>query len=730
MMMVNIAVLSALGVIAALLFCLRQILKKNKIFAEYTEKRLYQQELIIAITQSLISSDDSGTLIHNALMMLGMSMKLSRCFLARPNGETGSIQFLYEWVDSKQQLSPLPRREISFASGDILYDVFIVRGDVHLACDNIDDTPELAGAFGGAEFKSFVCVPVTLYSQFWGIIIAQCDTTRHWEEGDIRLLKLAAGAVVSLLMRVETESELIRAKELAELSSRAKTNFLSRMSHEMRTPMNAIIGMTTIARDSADPEKIINCLAKINEASVHLLGVINDILDMSKIETGKFDIVIQEFDFEKMLKRVCGMMDFKLKEKKLNFIVRVDLNIPPRIIADEQRLAQVLINLLANAVKFTSPGGTIIFAVKIVAVEGDLYTLRFNVIDSGIGISSEQIGRLFLPFEQADGGTARKFGGTGLGLPVSKNIVELMGGKIWVESEQEKGSDFAFEVTVERGKTQGSAPSAPPRENPRILVIDEAGDVLDFFREYAAYFQIPCETVSGESDFLRLIKNSGDGSFDFIFVDWRAAAAGFVSIEKLREAFGRDASVIIISQTEWETIKTDALAAGADGFISKPLFSSTITETIGRCLETEKTSDGWDDIIGVFAGKSALLADDVEINQEIVLSLLEKTGIAVDCAGNGAEAVKLFQTNPAKYDVILMDIHMPETDGYEAVRQIRAFESAAKNPEKPRGIPVIAMTANVFQDDIEKCLAAGMNGHIGKPVELDTLIALLREYLL
>ncbi|HCC38006.1 MAG TPA: hypothetical protein DEQ14_10555 [Treponema sp.] len=187
---------------------------------------------------------------------------------------------------------------------------------------------------------------------------------------------------------------------------------------------------------------------------------------------------------------------------------------------------------------------------------------------------------------------------------------------------------------------------------------------------------------------------------------------------------------MIISQTEWETIKTDALAAGADGFISKPLFSSTITETIGRCLETEKTSDGWDDIIGVFAGKSALLADDVEINQEIVLSLLEKTGIAVDCAGNGAEAVKLFQTNPAKYDVILMDIHMPETDGYEAVRQIRAFESAAKNPEKPRGIPVIAMTANVFQDDIEKCLAAGMNGHIGKPVELDTLIALLREYLL
>jgi signal transduction histidine kinase/DNA-binding response OmpR family regulator len=572
----------------------------------------------------------------------------------------------------------------------------------------------------------------------------ECEVPLIRKDGEIRSLgvlifttdskKQGLGFIaMDITEKRRLEQEIISAKELAEQSNRVKNNFLSRMSHEMRTPMNAIIGMTTIARSSQDKQRIEYCLDKIHEASLHLLGLITDILDMSKIEAGKLDLFYSDFDFEMMLKKVTAMMDFKINEKRQKFLVRLEPDVPPRIIADEQRLSQILMKLLFNASKFTPEEGTISLTVKKTGGKDNLRTLRFDVVDSGIGISPEQMDSLFTLFEQADGTSARKYDGAGLGLSITKSIIELMGGEIWVHSEAGKGSAFTFEITVEQGKTP--EPAEAPGENPwgrlRILAVDDSRDVLEYFREYAERMKINCVTASNGLEACELCKLMEDkeAPFDIVFVDWRMPGMNGIEVaEKIKTRFGDKIVVVMISAAEWETIEEDAKKAGVDGFVPKPLFPSALTDCINRCIsQIDITKNGLEiqaEQKDDFSGQTILLAEDVEINREIVLALLEDTGISIDCAADGVEAVKLFTETPAKYRVIFMDIHMPEMDGYEAARRIRALPAA-----EAKTIPIIAMTANVFQEDIKKCIAAGMNDHIGKPVDRDKLIFQLRKHL-
>jgi CheY-like chemotaxis protein len=385
--------------------------------------------------------------------------------------------------------------------------------------------------------------------------------------------------------------------EHARQASLAKSDFLSNMSHEMRTPLTAVIGMTSIGRAAADMKKKDYAFDKIEEASTHLLGVINDILDMSKIEANKLELSPAEFDFEKLLQRVVNVSSFRVEERHQQLTVAVDGSIPRSIVCDDQRLAQVITNLLSNAVKFTPEYGSIHLGAQLEKIENGSCTIRVEVTDTGIGISAEQQARLFTSFEQAESSTSRKFGGTGLGLAISKRIVELMGGRIWIVSELGQGSTFAF--TIEAGT--GSAEGATDESEGAASAPEESND----FKEY------------------RII-----------------------------------------------------------------------------------------------------LAEDVEINREIVQSILEPTGLAIDCAVNGAEAVRLFAENPGRYDMIFMDLQMPEMDGYEATRRIRAMDDG-----RARLIPIVAMTANVFREDIEKCLSTGMNDHVGKPLNFEEVLEKLRKYL-
>jgi len=416
---------------------------------------------------------------------------------------------------------------------------------------------------------------------------------------------LLAVALSTVLIRID------KAKEKAGEESKQKSAFLANMSHEIRTPMNAIIGMTYIGKSADDIPRKDYCFEKITSASQHLLGVINDILDMSKIEANMFELNSEDFDFEKMIMRVINIVSFRADEKKQIITVNIDKYIPRILTGDDQRLAQVTANLLGNAVKFTPENGKIELDACLISAQDGVYTICVTVKDSGIGISHEQQKQLFRAFQQADSRIARKFGGTGLGLAISKNIIEMMGGKMELESEPGKGSSFSYYFNAERGTGQELIP------------------------------------------------------------------------------------------------------------------------------EEEKI-----DYNGIFDGYKILLAEDVEINREIIEVLVEPTKIKMDCAVNGKEAVAIYKKAPEEYDLILMDVQMPEMDGYEATALIREFEETSDDKESAsftegetrrnppnRRIPIVAMTANVFREDIEKCIEVGMNDHIGKPLDVNEFLSMLRKHL-
>ena len=439
--------------------------------------------------------------------------------------------------------------------------------------------------------------------------VFRCNTMPIQDDNGIITDVVGASADVTGMIRMQKDLE--EARKAAEAASVAKSEFLSRMSHEIRTPMNAIIGMTQIAQNSNEEERIKNCLGKIDNASKHLLALINDILDISKIEANKLEIQKGVFSLEKCISSISNIIAVKAEEKKLSFSLNFNESLPKYLEGDELRFTQVIINLLGNAIKFTPENGFVSMDVSERGRENDACILEIKIRDNGIGITDKQQKNLFKPFEQGDGSITREYGGTGLGLAICKSIVELMGGNLWVESEIGKGSIFAFTARMR---------------------------------------------ISGEADYEQI-----------------DAAKSGKSAEQNREA----------------------------------------------------AMEGIEDL----SGFTVLLAEDVEINREIVYAILEDSRINIDHAENGEKAVEMYTAAPDKYDIILMDLQMPVMDGIEATRRIRAYEE--KQPsERPQGIPIVAMTANVFREDVDKCMAAGMNDHIAKPIDSDLLMEKLIHYLI
>jgi PAS domain S-box-containing protein len=527
--------------------------------------------------------------------------------------------------------------------------------------------------------------------------------------------------------RAREEAE--RAREIAERASEAKSEFLANMSHEMRTPMNAIIGMTNIARSSSDIEKKNYCLGKIDDASNHLLGVINDILDMSKIEANKLDLSYTEFNFEKMLIKMANVINFRVDEKHQVFHVQIDKDIPRTIVCDEQRLSQVIANLLSNAVKFTPENGVITLRARKVSEENDDCVFQIEVIDTGIGITEEQKNRLFHSFAQADSSTSRKFGGTGLGLAISKRIVEMMNGSIWIESELGKGSTFAFRFHALHGTSEQNESLLTPGvnwDNIRVLVVDDSWEIRECFKDIAGRIGIGCDLASGGLEACKYVEENGP--YDVYFIDWKMPGMNGIELSRRIKEYGTGKSVIImISATDWNLIEDEAREVGVSKFIQKPLFASAIADCINQCLGTESgifDKKEKQDVTNCFADYKLMLVEDVDINREILISVLESTALEIVCAENGVEAVEMFGAAPNDFDMIFMDVHMPEMDGYEATRHIRRMEF-----ERAKEIPIVAMTANVFREDIEKCLASGMDDHVGKPLNFDEVMQKLWQYL-
>ncbi|MDR2669484.1 MAG: response regulator [Desulfovibrio sp.] len=551
------------------------------------------------------------------------------------------------------------------------------------------------------------------------------ETGRHKYTVVFTPMSGESGANEGVMVHLHDVTVIERAREMAERASTAKSDFLSNMSHEIRTPLNAIIGMTSIAKSSPLLERKEYCLDRIEDASRHLLGIINDILDMSKIEANKFVLSPEDFNVENMLRKVSDVVNFKVAEKQQNLFVNIDRNIPRILHGDDQRLAQVITNLLSNAVKFTPESGSIRVGAVLEQDEDTHCTLLVRVADTGIGISEEQQARIFSSFVQAESGTSRKFGGTGLGLAISKRIVEMMGGRIWVESEADKGSTFSFTVRLEKGAgEQHALLEGVDWDTVRVLAVDDDPEILQYFARLAEQLGFACDTATGGAEALRMIERNGP--YDLNFVDWKMPGMdGMELSRKIRDSCADKSVVIMISAAEWSLIEEEAKQSGVVKFLSKPLFPSDLADCISSCLgrgslKEERVEAEAD----CFRGFRILLAEDVEINREIVLSLLEPTGLAIDCSENGAQAVAMYAAEPERYNMIFMDVQMPEMDGYEATRRIRAL----KHPLAAQ-VPIVAMTANVFKEDIEKCLQAGMDDHVGKPIDLGEVLRTLRLYL-
>ncbi len=563
----------------------------------------------------------------------------------------------------------------------------------------------------------------------WYVAIVSPKNRYYQSVSRMTLILVVMGtALAMVLMFFLVRIDAARSK--ADEESKVKSSFLANMSHEIRTPMNAIVGMTTLGKTAVDVERKDYCFDKIEEASHHLLGVINDILDISKIEANKFELSIAEFHFEKMLRQVANIIGHRVDEKRQKFMVRIDDAIPPTLIGDDQRIAQVVTNLLGNAVKFTPEEGTIRLEASLQDEENGHCTIRIAVTDTGIGISHEQQARLFQAFQQAESGTARQFGGTGLGLAIAKNIVEMMGGSIWVESRPGKGATFTFTVRVKPGTMRESAflDNRIHWGNVSIMVVDDDPDILDYFKSVLLRFGTSCVTASSGNEALDLVERNG--ICNIYFVDWRMPDLDGIELArrlKEKSPVPGHTVVIMISGAEWRGVAEDAKKAGIDVFLTKPLFPSTIMDAVNKVLGLDQRpaeKKTRPELAGIFAGRHILLAEDMQINRIILQGLLEPTELTIDCVENGAEAVRMFQEAPEKYDLIFMDVQMPVMDGYEATRRIRALDVP-----QAKTIPIIAMTANVFREDVEECFKAGMNSHLGKPLNFDSVLEQLYLYL-
>ena len=434
-----------------------------------------------------------------------------------------------------------------------------------------------------------------------------------------------------------------------------------------------------------------------------------------------------EFNFETMLRRAVDVINFRVNEKQQSFSVNIDSSIPVNLIGDDQRLSQVITNLLSNAVKFTQEYGTIRLNTRLVNEADGRCVIEVKVIDDGIGISPEQQARLFSSFQQAENSTSRKFGGTGLGLTISKHIVEMMGGSIWIESELGRGATFGFLFEMRAGSPAlATTPDIGARNSAlRLLLVDDMPDLCLDFKANVARLGFSCDTAHSAAEAIEVLgKNSG---YDLIFVDHTMPGMDGLELALwIKENLDNHAPIVLTSSADWTEIEAQAREVGIEKHLSKPFFRSAIEDCIVDCLGQAKVyATEPSPTIDSFADYCIILAEDVDINREIVLALLEPTNLKIDCAENGEEAVRLFVTDPARYDMILMDLQMPKMDGLEATRCIRAL------PHIPSAqtIPIVAMTANAFREDIERCMAVGMVDHIGKPIDFDVVLEKLRMHL-
>ncbi|MBD5458854.1 MAG: response regulator, partial [Lachnospiraceae bacterium] len=555
--------------------------------------------------------------------------------------------------------------------------------------------------------------------------------TRDEDTGDIMVMVLSKDITEQVRKQREQTQALQDALMQAQHANRAKTTFLSNMSHDIRTPMNAIIGFSTIAVSHIDnKDQVLDCLQKVLSSSNHLLSLINDVLDMSRIESGKVQIKEQECNISELIHNLVNIIQPQVKAKQLELFIDTMEVVNEDVIADPLKLNQVFINLLSNAVKYTPAGGTVSFRIMQKTTFRHGYgDYVFIIKDNGIGMSPNFVEHIFEPFERESTVTQSGIQGTGLGMAITKNIVEMMNGTISVESEMGKGSTFTIEFGLKLQDVEKTEKQIEELKGRRALVVDDDFNVCDSVSRMLKQIGLRSEwTTSGREAVYRArtAHEEGDSYHTFI-VDWQMPGlSGVETARGIREAIGNEAPIIILTAYEWTDIEEEAKAAGVTAFCAKPMFMSdlkTVLLAANNMLEKQEDVPEW--TLADFSGKRILLVDDIELNREIAQVILEEAGFVVDTAPDGTDAVKIMEKSEENYyDAILMDVQMPIMNGYEATQTIRRL------PRKDvQSLPIIAMTANALEEDKEAALMNGMNAHIAKPLDMDIFISVLKKFL-
>ena len=527
--------------------------------------------------------------------------------------------------------------------------------------------------------------------------------------------------------QIQQNSRLKAALNEAKQANVAKTAFLSRMSHEIRTPMNAIIGLDNIALHDSDLTPTLKgYLEKIGSSARYLLSIINDILDMSRIESGRMSFRNEEFSFTSFVYQINSLIDGQCKDKGLNYDCQLKGEIGKYYIGDDTKLEQVLINILGNAVKFTDAGGTVTLIIECTAQFDGQSNFRFTIKDTGIGMSKDYLPRIFEPFSQEDDTTTSRYGGSGLWLAITKNIVQMMNGSITVESTKGVGTEFVINVPLKdsaRGEGEESHEMRP--QDFSVLIVDDELLAREHAKSVLSEVGIAADTCAGGKEALELIemRHARREDYNLILVDWLMPEKDGIALTRdIRKILGLDTTVIVLTAYDWYEIEEEALKAGVDTFMSKPLASTNVLYEFQQAFNRKRQTVPEKKVVEL-EGRKILVVEDMPVNAEIMMMILEMRGMISDHAENGKIAVEKFaESPPGFYDAILMDIRMPVMDGLKATEAIRALD----HPDA-KTVPIIAMTANAFDEDVQRSLKAGMNAHLTKPADPEHLYKTLQE---